>query len=185
MNKKILVVLLLAGSYLNIARSISAHELSKFGTIEGTLHISPSDQPIAQQLSKIQIEIIDINRKFDFEQCSCTLQIDSPLGTAAELPLDGSGTIADSSYTFATHGEHKLILKGEAYDSVNVSWEPFELTYAYEVQPSTQAIPPVSETDENNQGLSIGSTVGTVMLTLLVIVSVFVLVKRKSRSKQD
>lgn len=183
MRKELTVVIFLLSTYL-FTHHAYAHQVNKSGTIETSIHISPNDHPIAQQLSRIEIEVIDINKQFDFGNCLCTLQISNSTATTAELTIDGYGSLAETSYTFAADGEYTLIFKGENLENKNPTFEPFELSYNYTVEPSTEAIVPIESPMQSDTNSSFNTATGIVILSLLVIASVLVLITKKINVKR-
>lgn len=174
------VILTFFFSFLSVPIT-AAHESSSSGDLKATIHISPDDLPIAQQHSKIELKVTDDADHFNFTHCNCTLIISNDTTTIAELPLQGEGSTTSTSYTFADSGEYFLTFRGESLDTKQHPFTPFSLSYNYVVKPP--AAGPAQEV--NAQPKSTDNTFlllsGGATLTALAIVSLLIIIKKKSR----
>ena len=112
---------------------IHAHNLQIDGTIGGTLHVDPDDDPFAQQISTLYLYFKDETNKFTLTKCSCTAHI---LENGKELfltPLT-AGTdplTAIFTYTFPKMDVYTLEVEGKPINPE--SFQLFKLTYIIRV----------------------------------------------------
>lgn len=160
-----------------------AHQLNSYENIEATIHISPNDEPIALQLSTIEIDIADTSKMFDFSNCDCTLQISNSSTVVAELPLIGNGTIFETTYTFASEGIYTFALIAENIEESTEHFTPFELSYTYEVRPASETIPAEdSATIVSPTNYNIWMQIGSIILSIFVIATVLLIISKKRKA---
>lgn len=156
-----------------------AHEVSASDTVEALIHISPNDEPVALQISRIQIEVTDTSKHFDFANCDCTLTVTKENTAIAELPLVGTGTTLDTSYTFADEGEYHLLLSGRHKATASKTFNNFDLSYNYSVKPviasNNGKNPQTTTTSASPSNLQIS----VVLLSILVVITAIVAIRKR------
>jgi hypothetical protein len=109
----------------------SAHIVKDDGTIEGLLHISPNDDPVAAQASTLGFSITDASGRFAATACDCRIAVKvdgkQKLGRTvapSEVLSDGAVLV---NYTFPYQGVYTIVLEGKPKQADGFS--AFKLTY--------------------------------------------------------
>jgi hypothetical protein len=178
LNKIVLIILLNLFSASGVS-SVKAHETAVAENgIEAAIHITPDDQPVALQLSKISLDVIDAQKLFSFENCECILTIKNDTTTIAELPLIGTGTSIETSYIFSDEGSYAVVFSGMPKQGSN--FESFTLPYEYTVRPVTHTtatpVPSTATSSVNTQVFRIS----LVVLTTLVLITILIVINKKN-----
>ncbi len=129
------------------ALPVEAHVLHRDETIGGVLHISPSDDPIAGDVSSLFIIFKDKERLFTIEACQCEVVIQRQGETLFHQVLSGpaddeASLEAGFSFIFPQKDTYRITVTGEPL--VEGQFEPFMLTYTVRVEREADKIQPVS-----------------------------------------
>jgi hypothetical protein len=133
---------------LILAQPVEAHVLKTDGSIGAVLHVDPDDNPIAGKLATFFFEIKDRQRKFQQQDCNCTVTITENGKQLLSQQLDNAnlvqptGTSVDPTlnsplftFTFPEKAVYLLVLHG--VPTIGGSFQPFTLTY--DIRVATQA----------------------------------------------
>jgi hypothetical protein len=156
-----------------------AHQSVTSNNLNVVIHISPDDQPIALQMSRITIEVTDPTNAFNFKNCDCVLMIKNKGTVIAELPLLGEGSSIETSFTFADSGEHILYLKGKPNSEIVDQFSSFEHTFTIQVNPVEVTTPPNAQETLSESSQQPLLQLSIIVLSMLVILSVIISVKKR------
>lgn len=140
------------------------------------MHISPNDQPVALQLSKIEISVNDPTGTFDFANCNCSLIVQNDGMVVSELPLEGSGTQIETSFTFSDSGDYMLIFTGTSSNEPH--FEDFEIPFAYTVQAVIEA-ESIDRSSEDSTASSSTFSISFFILILLAAITIWILFRKR------
>lgn len=146
------------------AKNAKAHVTEVYGTISVELHVDPGDAPIAGSESILEFEVFDIQNRFVYSKCDCTLSIlkDGKQIQSISLPRNDDDNYI--KYIFPSKGDYQLKLTGKP-DNESI-FQFFEVTY------------PVSVTREIKHYPDI-KLLSVVIVT--VVAAVFLILKRRTK----
>jgi hypothetical protein len=140
MMRQLFAAVLTVG-YLLTPAIVSAHQLQADGSIGAVLHVDPSDDPVAGEVSSFFFDFKDKEEKFGLLNCDCQVSILQGEKELASQPLDvNSGT---TNYSFPAKGVYMIKLEGKPYDGI--AFQPFLLQYDIRVAKEAALVTKTSE----------------------------------------
>lgn len=145
MKRIILITFISLLIFLAIPNQTYAHTLKIDGNIGVNTHIEPDDTPIANQESKILVDITDKSGRFNPSNpsgCDCVLFIKQNGQELQKMNVVTNGMFAPLRYTFPSAGSYQVTVEGKSNGN-GPPFQSFSVTYDYYVKGASGSLPTI------------------------------------------